>query len=141
MIDLFLDNKNIKIPKYIMEIKYNFKIIPNWWKYNILKTGSNCQVFSFELLRFNNKYVPDFRSSELWVDKEYSKIVKQYKPLDILFFNKDNNPYWAHLWVYIWWNKIVHNSKDIWKPIIWDIEEFKKYKNYNTIIWAKRFFE
>lgn len=44
-------NFDIKIPKWIMNIKYNSKIIPNWEKHDIIKFWSNCQVFAYEILR------------------------------------------------------------------------------------------
>lgn len=130
----------IKLPEWYMDIKYNPKIVPDWKKQDIISTWSNCQVYAYELLRLNNKNVPDYRSSELWEDTIYSNIVSwEYEPLDILFFNKENNPYGAHLGIYIWNNKVLHNSKDIWKPAISEFGYFQEIEKYKICIWAKRF--
>jgi lipoprotein Spr len=123
-----------------MDIRYNSSIIPDWNKKDIIHTGANCQVYAYEILRFNNKNIPDYRSSELWEDTLYSSIVSsEYHPWDILFFNKNNDPYGAHLGIYLWDNKILHNSKDIWKPAISELNDFKKIEKYKCLIWAKRF--
>jgi len=138
----FLENDSIIIPNYFMNIVYNSKIIPNETKYDIIKTWANCQVFSYELLRFNNKKIPNLRSKELWEDKTFSKVIyDNFIPLDILFFNSKDEYYGAHIWVYIWNNKVLHISKDIWYPVIWEVKDFKNIEKYNYFLWAKRFFD
>jgi hypothetical protein len=124
----------------IFEIKYNSNIIPNWKKHDIFLEWANCQVFAYELLRYNWKTIPDFRSSELCIDKQYSFIVNSFKPLDILFFNDKQEFYGSHLWVYIWNNKIIHLSKSIWKPVIWELEQFNKNKKYQIFYELKGFY-
>ena len=131
---------NVIIPDWYMSIKYTPSVIPDGRLYDIFNEWANCQVFSYELLRLNGKNVPNLRSSELWEDQIFSYRVNNYKPLDILFFNYDDNSYWAHLWVYIWNNKVIHLSKQNWFPVIWSIDEFKCLKQYSVILWAKRFF-
>lgn len=130
----------IKFPERYMDIVYNPSIVPDKKEKNIINTGANCQVYAYELLRFNNKNIPDYRSRELWEDTIYSNIVSwEYQPLDILFFNKELNPYGAHLGIYIWDNKVLHNSKDIWKSSIFELNNFKEIGKYKICIWAKRF--
>ncbi|MDD3793732.1 MAG: cell wall hydrolase [Candidatus Gracilibacteria bacterium] len=142
MNNYFLENDSIIIPNYFINIVYNSKIIPNETKYDIIKTGANCQVFSYELLRFNNKKVPDLRSKELWEDNIYSKVIfNDFKPLDILFFNSKSEYYGAHLGVYIGNNKVLHISKDIGYPVIWEIKDFQNVEKYKFFLGAKRFFD
>lgn len=135
----YLINSRIKIPNWIMDIKYNSKIFPNWKKHDFIKNWANCQVYAYELLRFNWKIVPDLRSSELWKDTEYSVEVIDYKPLDLLFFNNTNKSWWAHVGLYIWNNKVLHNTNKIWKPVIWGLDFFGKYDEYRILLWGKRF--
>ena len=71
-----MEIKEMNIPEWLMKINYNGKIIPNGKEYDLMKTGANCQVFAYYILRLNNRIVPDFRSSELWADVEYSELVK-----------------------------------------------------------------
>ncbi len=136
----YIKNKHITIPLWFFDIKYNNKITPDEKKYNLIETGSNCQVFAYELLRYNKLFVPNYRSSELWSDIEYSRIIfTNFKPLDILFFNKTDKPFGAHLGVYIGNDNIVHNSKKIGKPIVWKIGEFLMKSEYKVFIGGKRF--
>lgn len=140
MDEYFLKTPYIVIKNYFINIVYNSKIIPNWTKHDIIKNWANCQVFVYELLRFNGKKVPDLRSKELWEDNIYSKVIyNNFFPLDIFFFNKEPESWWAHLWIYIWDNKVLHISKDIWRPVIWELEKFKEIKKYEFCLWAKRF--
>ena len=77
---------------------------------------------------YNGLFVPDLRSSELWADTEYSKLVTEnYQPLDILFFHKKNDAYGAHVAVFLGDGKAIHNAKKIGLPVIWDIETFFQY--------------
>ena len=62
----------IKFPERYMDIVYNPSIVPDKKEKNIINTGANCQVYAYELLRFNNKNIPDYRSRELWEDTIYS---------------------------------------------------------------------
>lgn len=47
--------------------------------------GANCQLFAYEFLRYHGLEIPDFRSSELWGDQEYTCITVTLKPLDLIF--------------------------------------------------------
>jgi hypothetical protein len=130
----------IKIPKWILEIIYNPKIFPNWEVHDYVKDGANCQVFAYEILKFNWKKVPDLRSSEMWADNKISFEVHDFEKLDLIFFNNSTESYWAHVWLYIWNNKVIHNTNKTWWVEIWDLEEFRKYEDYQFILWWKRFF-
>jgi len=135
-------DQQIEIPKWMMEVKYNGRIIPNGKAHDIANTGANCQVFAFHLLRHYGRIVPDFRSSELWEDTTFSKkIIEDYEPLDLLFFHKRNEAYGAHIAIYIGNNQAIHNAKKIGLPIIWDMNTFSKYPEYTFLLGAKRFFK
>lgn len=146
---MIIENDTIFFPKELMSVKYNGKIIPNGKTHNLLETGANCQVFAYHILRLNGFKVPDFRSSELWSDTEYSMVVNSdLQPLDILFFNKNENPFGAHLAVYIGSNKAIHLAKHIGKPVIWTIEAFLELEKYpprfrgkQVLIGGKRFYK
>lgn len=137
-----MPSNKITIPPYLMEIQYNGRIIPNGKTHNITITGANCQVFAYHILRSHGLIVPDYRSSELWEDSEFSeKITDNFQPLDLLFFNKKNEAYGAHIAIYLGDNKVIHNSKKIGLPVIWDMETFFKKSKYAVLLGGKRFFE
>ena len=129
----------INFPEWAMDICYNAKIFPNGEKHDFIQKWANCQVYAYELLRFNWKKIPDLRSSEMWEDVDFSSKVFEYEPWDLLFFNNTDTAWWAHVGVHIWNNKVLHNSLKIWKPVIWDIDYFKKYDEYTILLWWKRF--
>lgn len=139
---------NILIPSTLMTLSYNGKIFPkeeplleNNYTLEVLRqTGANCQIFAYLLLRHYDFIVPNYRSSELWADTEFSKEIQEnYEPLDILFFNKTSESYGAHLAVYIGNNKAIHLSKTNNMPVIWDIETFFEDARYTVLLGGKRF--
>lgn len=136
-----MNNNIITIPPDWMNIAYNGKIIPNGKPHDMLISGANCQVFAFALLRRYGLKVPDFRSSELWADGEYSTVIQNdYLPLDILFFHKREEAYGAHIAVYIGNGQAIHLSKRVGKPMIWDVNHFFEYTEYQFLLGGKRFF-
>lgn len=44
----------------------------------------------------------------------------------------------AHMGIYLGNNKILHLSKEIGYPTIWDFKDFKKRSKYKMFIGAKR---
>lgn len=130
----------IEIPAWMMEVRYNGKIIPNGKEYELLETGANCQVFAYYLLRYYGKFVPELRSSELWTDQEYSEIItNNYQALDIAFFNKSAEPWGAHVGVFLNEQEILHLAKKEGKPVIWNIQQFLTLPLYQVMLGAKRF--
>ena len=79
-----------------------------------------------------------FRSSDLWEDTTYTKKVKTLRLLDILMFNKNKDAYGAHLGLYLGNDRILHLSKEIGYPTIWNFADFKKRTGYKVFIGAKR---
>ncbi len=130
--------KIISIPIEFFDSKYDGSKYPGSKNLTGLKNGANCQYFAYEFLRYFGYRIPDFRSSDLWEDKIYTKQIKSPRPLDILFFNEDNNSYGAHLGIYIGSNKVIHLSKEVGYPTVWDLLEFKKRERYKTLIGIKR---
>ena len=142
---MWLDNydrvifmKTILIPENFFNTKYDASKYPGSGNCNGLENGANCQYFAYEILKYFGIIIPDFRSSDLWEDKIYTEVVEDLEPLDLLFFNADKDSYGAHIGVYVGENKVIHLSKEIGKPIIWDLEEFSKIPRYSCFIGAKR---
>jgi len=140
MNEIHLDYPNIQIPAWMMEVPYNGRIIPNGKKHDLLASGANCQVFAYELLRYNGRVVPELRSSELWADTEYSSVVTApFQALDIAFIHKILEAWGAHIGVFVNEHEILHNAKSEGFPVIWPLEKFKEYDKYQVFIGAKRF--
>ena len=132
--------KEIIIPEALMTIKYNGRIIPNGKSHDMKITGANCQVFAYHILRLNGLTVPEYRSSELWADSEYSEVIRNdFQPLDLLFFHNKETAYGAHIAISIGNNQALHLSKAIGLPVIWDISTFLEQEKYKFLIGGKRF--
>ena len=137
-----MSKTTIEIPNWLMQVKYNGQIIPNGISHDIAKVGANCQVFAFHLLRSHQLIVPEYRSSELWADSEFSEVITDhFQPLDLLFFHKKEESYGAHIAVYIGNNQAIHLAKKIGKPVIWDIKTFFEYPRYQFLLGGKRFYK
>lgn len=135
-------NPNIIIPDWSFDVKYNYNVNPENPETDLLKTGSNCQVFAYELLRLNGKNVPNLWSDQMWNDREFSYPVDKYpfEPLDLLFFNRTSNLHGAHVGIYIGNNEVIHNSRKVGNVSIWKLEDFKSIDKYKVLIGGKRFF-
>lgn len=124
-----------------MDIQYNGRIIPNGQTHDIVNTGANCQVFAYQLLRYNELVVPDFRSSELWEDAEFSELITEnFHSLDLLFFHKKEEAYGAHIAVYLGENRAIHLSRKNGIPVVWEIATFLEQPAYSFLLGGKRFF-
>ena len=127
------------IPKRFLHVPYNSRYFPGAPESQGLQGGANCQQFAYELLRHFGKTIPNFRSSELWEDELYTLLVRdQFKPLDLLLWHKQRNPYGAHVGVYIGEERAIHLAKEIKKPVIWPLSRFMEEDKYKIFFGAKR---
>lgn len=129
---------NISIPIDFFHIKYNESNNPLHRKGNIFRIGGNCQLFAYRFLHHFGFSLLTLRSSDLWHDQIHTRKVKKMKIFDLVLFNKINNPYGAHVGVCIGGNKIIHLSKQIGYPTVWDMSEFKDHEKYRIIVGIKR---
>lgn len=130
--------KDYLIPTSFLTVKYNGEAYPGSKVVIGFKNGANCQHFIYEIYRFNGLEIPEFRSSEMWEDTEYTVKVTKLQPLDILLFNPTENAWGAHFGMYLGNEKVIHLSKAIGYPVIWDLKKFAKLKKYKILIGAKR---
>lgn len=128
----------LNIPDYFFEVKYNGSHYPGAEATNGLEGGANCQVFAYEILSHFGIQIPDFRSSELWEDTDFTKKVVGLEPLDILLWNKEKEAWGAHVGLYLGDNLAIHLSKSNEYPVIWTLEKFLEQDLYQVFIGAKR---
>ena len=84
------------IPDRFKNVRYVSSRIPGCKDDSDLRLGANCQVFAYNLLRDFGLNPPNYRSSELWDDSEFSEVVIEFKPLDIMMYNDSTDSYGAH---------------------------------------------
>ena len=129
---------DLSIPIHFFDVYYDGSKYPGSSKCKGVKNGANCQYFAYELLRHFGLVVPDLRSSDLCEDKSSTKKVKVLQLLDLVLFNKTRDSYGAHVGVYLGNDKIIHLSKEVGYPTVWDFKDFKKRENYKVFVGAKR---
>lgn len=120
-----------------MNIPYNAKNFPGS-TYTDLEKGANCQVFAYSILKYYGIHIPDFRSSELWEDRTFTKQVYEFQVLDLLLFHANLSAFGAHVTVYIGNNEVIHLAKHHGMPKIEHISALSKEKRYAYFIGAKR---
>ena len=103
-----------------------------------LEGGANCQQYAYELLHHYGLEPPTVRSSELFTDEASSRHVSEPAPLDLLLLNRTDEPYGAHVAVYLGQDRAVHLSLEVGRPVVWPLEEFFRHERYRTLVGIKR---
>jgi lipoprotein Spr len=132
----------LRVPRAFLRIPYNGSQHPGAPYSSIFEAGANCQRFVYELLKHFGYELPEFRSSELWLDRIYTHEVPTdricLRPLDILLFNRRRESWGAHLGLHLGGGQVIHLAKAVGYPAIWRIEEFAQHARYRVIVGAKR---
>ena len=103
-----------------------------------VEAGANCQRFAYALLRHNGRTIGDFRSSDLWSDTTDTYVVEEPVPLDLLLFNRTDEPWGAHVAVYLGDDLAIHLAKHVGRPAIWPLAEFASAPRYRCLVGIKR---
>ncbi|MFY9989341.1 MAG: hypothetical protein WAK31_31605 [Chthoniobacterales bacterium] len=91
MVDARLDlsKSPIRIPEWFHKVRYNYERYPGAPGVRGLAGGANCQQYAYEFLRAFGYKVPDFRSSDLWMDTIHTIVSNSPEPFDlVLLHNK-----------------------------------------------------
>lgn len=126
----------VDIPENFWSVHYNGACFPG--AAPDMARGANCQLFAYQLLRHHGLIVPDFRSSDLWEDAEFTEAVSSPEPLDLLLFNKTARAWGAHVAVYLGDSKAIHLAKEVGCPAVWALEQFASHPLYAHFVGAKR---
>ena len=129
---------NIIIPDKFFEVRYLGSRIPGVDNPSDFSLGANCQLFAYELLKENGLEVPNLRSSDLWEDVIYTETVDIIKPLDLMLYNRNDDPFGAHVGVYIGDGNIIHLSFLNKTAAIIQHKSMHENKKYSIFIGAKR---
>jgi hypothetical protein len=100
--------------------------------------GSNCQRFAYAVLAIYGRKCPPLRSSELWNERALTVEVEQPAPLDLILFNATEDPFGAHLGVWMASDEILHLCREVGTPTVWSASEFQNRLRYRTIVGYKR---
>ncbi|WP_458151472.1 NlpC/P60 family protein [Bradyrhizobium sp. UFLA05-109] len=126
------------IPERFWRIRYDTAHDPNSLTLPDIESGANCQNFAYELLRHFGRHVPKLRSSNLWEDTAYTISVNEYRPLDLLLFNKSQGAWGAHVAVYVGNDRAIHLSRSVGVAALWSLAQFAHCPEYRVLVGAKR---
>lgn len=124
-----------RLPQWYWEVPYVYECGPGTAD---LRGGANCQLFAYTVLAHFGLHVPPLRSSNLWEDTTATKVVTDLEPFDLLFFNRTDDSFGAHIAVYLAPGEILHLCKEIGRPIVWSEADFAARPNYQVFVGAKR---
>jgi len=128
----------INIPQSFMNVPYDGKRYPGASDTGSIAEGANCQIFAYSILRYFGAQIPDFRSSDLWEDEEYTSTVESYEPLDLALFNKTKEAWGAHVALFLSKEELIHLSEKQKYPAIWKLSDFLKLEEYRCLVGVKR---
>lgn len=100
------------IPEQFWRIRYDPNHDPDTPTLPSISDSPNCQNFAYALLRHFGFEIFPFRSSDLWEDSNETCLVSdELRPLDLLLFNRTQNPWGAHIALYLGGDHAIHLSK------------------------------
>lgn len=81
--------------------------------------------------------VPRLRSSELWTDPRL-RTVTAPRPLDLVLFNRTDDPYGAHVGVVLADDEVLHLCREVGRPAVWSYAAFRRRPCYRTVLGFRR---
>ena len=132
------EKMEMDIPDRFKNVRYVSSRIPGCKDDSDLTLGANCQVFAYNLLKDFGLNPPNYRSSELWGDSEFSEVVTEFKPLDIMMYNDSTGSYGAQVGVYVGNGLVYHLSLSNGVPMFERHLDLLQQSRYQFFIGAKR---
>jgi len=128
----------LELPDFVWTVVYNGANVPRDSVPYELTGGANCQIFAYAVLEHFGIAVPPLRSSELWSDTSFTRRVGDYRPLDLLLFNRTDAAWGAHVALFVGENKAIHLCASEGRPVIWRLEDFAMRDEYAVLLGGKR---
>lgn len=126
------------LPDWLFEVTYDYTRIPG----QILteeNPRANCQLFAYTVLEALGRPVPPHRSSELWEDTEtLDTITDSPQMLDLVLYAPTEDPYGAHVGIWVDEYRILHLCAEEKRPTIWSSTLFATRKRYAVRLGWKR---
>ena len=127
-----------RLPTSFFDVEYVAEMGPGHEPQVGLALGSNCQRFAYAVLAHAGRFMPNFWSDELWRDTEYTEVVAEPAPLDLVLYAPSANPYAAHVGVCLGGTSVLHLCQEVGRPVVWDFADFDVRERYSTRIGFKR---
>jgi hypothetical protein len=127
-----------ELPSTFLEVPFVAEMIPGYRAELGLTAGGNCQRFAYAVLRHFGFAVPAFRSSDLWLDEEFTVTVAEPEPLDLVLYAANPDPFGAHVGVCVGGIAVLHLCEEVGLPAVWTFEDFAARDHYKSRIGFKR---
>lgn len=128
----------VPIPANFRDVHYNADHFPGAPGVIGVEGGANCQQYAYSVLRHHGFELPDFRSSDLWEDTEYSAIVAGMEPFDLVLLHDRNDSWGAHVGLCVGEGLVLHLSRKNIVPAIETLEQMQARGDYRYLIGFKR---
>jgi len=127
----------LAIPERFHNVRYNAGHFPGAPDIHEVEGGANCQQYAYSILRHYGFEIQDFLSSELWDDREYTRISEQLQPFDLVLLHHEPQSFGAHVGLCVGEGLILHLSRKIDAPAIETLEEMQARAEYRFLIGFK----
>ncbi len=125
------------MPSSFWQVPYVGARFPGAASRRDLTLGANCQLWAYSVLDHFGFSLPDFRSDDLWHDTISTRRVEDPVPLDLVLFNRSEDPYGAH--VGLWTGEAVaHLCEEVGHPVVWQQSGFDARERYAVRLGFKR---
>ncbi|MEP6862490.1 MAG: hypothetical protein ABJE66_17845 [Deltaproteobacteria bacterium] len=128
----------LEVPAVFWTVGYNGANVPRQSVPYELAGGANCQVFAYAILEHFGIAIPPLRSSELWSDTKFTRLVSEYRPLDLLLFNRTEDAWGAHVALFVGDDQAIHLCAAEGRPVMWALDDFATRPEYACFLGAKR---
>lgn len=133
-----LSRSSITIPADLREVRYNADAFPGAPGVHGVTGGANCQHYAYAVLRHHGFELPDFRSSELWLDSEHTARTDRMEPFDLVLVHDKADSWGAHVGLCVGDELVLHLSKAIGLPAIERLADMQQRDEYRHLIGFKR---
>ncbi|HTW11086.1 MAG TPA: hypothetical protein VME46_26535 [Acidimicrobiales bacterium] len=125
-------------PPAVWQVPYEPQAVPGCEEPSSWLKGADCQRYAYGVLSLFGLFCPPLRSSELWADTSATTLADQPAPLDLALFNATNDPFGAHVGLWMGRSTLLHLCREVGRPTAWSFGAFKQRPRYATLIGFKR---
>lgn len=125
-------------PDTIAAVPYDYSAGPSASSPASWLDGANCQRFAYGVLSLFGIVCPALPSSDLWEESAATRETLAPEALDLILLNGTDDPYGAHVGVWMSDTEIFHLCREVGRPATWSLEDFARRPRYAHVIGFKR---
>ena len=126
------------LPAEFADVEWVGEPFPGAPRVSGIEGGANCQLYAYSVLAHFGLTVPPVRSSELWTDARLATVGGDERPLDLVLYGPNADPYGAHVGVIVGDDAVLHLCAELNRPAVWSEREFALRERYSCRIGVRR---